>query len=518
MQNNIKRKITGLLFSVFAVSAVVLALIFLKIDAILSLFSLDNASVAQLYLALVFVSLIVLVPVYLSISTIINKQLINPILKLTDTVKQIADGKFHDVTPVRFPEELEVLFDNFYRIVEQLSTAKQELDNYIRNLEHVITLRTERLNNTLAELQEQIDFLDKLLCTVATLIIVMDRQGRIVLFNKACQDATGFTEEEVKGKVIWECLIPERFIPIVRITFDELSEGASGNSLKNPLLTKDGREIMVLWNNTVFVENNEIRYIIGTGIDITEKEKIEAYIWDMQRLRSINALTSGLSHNLNNILVSALGYAGLLRVKVSSIQLEDKSEILNYIDFIENSAHRASELIKHLSAFNRRIEYVPEVIAINDIVSEVYEIVRSSFSRRITIELELTQEPAVVKVDKDKVKQALLNILINANEAIGTSGLIRVSTARLELTGSSSIFKKAGKYIAVKISDNGCGMDSETKSHIFEPFFTTKGMLEHTGLGLTIAYNTIKDHDGYIMVDTELGKGSVFTVYIPEAT
>ncbi|MBI5212744.1 MAG: PAS domain S-box protein [Nitrospirae bacterium] len=407
--------------------------------------------------------------------------------------------------------------EEFMAAQEQLS-RKAEIENYTKNLEHVVTLRTERLNNALKNLRQQKDFMDRLISTVGALIVVLDHEGKIVMFNKTCEDVTGFKEDEVKLKHVWDLFVPERFIPTVRMAFDELLVQKIPNTFKNPWLTKDGREKTILWNNTVIVgEKDRISYAIATGIDITEKEMMEEHLMEAQRLQSIATLVTGLSHNFNNILVGILGYAGLLRIKISTPDRQDTDEMLKYIDVIENSVKNASDFIKHLMMFSKKMEYVKKDISLDEIVGDALEIIESSFPKNILIEAELHCEPCKIKADKDRLQQAVLNICINSKDAMPEGGRLKIEAFSRGLIQPEYALQKFGMYAVIRISDTGQGVDEDAKRKIFEPFFTTKGLLHHTGLGLSIAYSIIKEHNGYITVDnnSEAEKGTTFTIYLP---
>ncbi len=407
------------------------------------------------------------------------------------------------------------------RAAQEQVNRKAEMENYAKNLEHIVTLRTECLNNALKELQQQKDFSEKLLSAIGATIAVLDCEGRIVRVNKAWETLRGFNEEEVKGKYVWD-FMHEGSAHLARMTLEEMLVNKTATTFKIAVLTKDGRERTVLANNAVIAdENGEVKYIIATGIDITEKEMMEEHLMEAQRLQSIATLVTGLSHNFNNILVGILGYAGLLRIKISSSDsrdtLQGADEMLKYIDIIENSVKKASEFIKHLMMFSKKTEYTKKDVSIGEIVGDVLDIIKSSFPKNILMESKLHCEPCKIKADRDRLRQALINICINAKDAMPEGGRLKIETLGKEIIQPEHILQKFGRYAIIKISDTGQGMDEETKRRIFEPFFTTKGLLHHTGLGLSIAHSIIKDHNGYIAVDnnSEAENGTTFTVYLP---
>jgi PAS domain S-box-containing protein len=472
----------------------------------------DNPSVKALITAILITT-----------AFVISRRLTRSLREITAASKKIAEGDLAVSVPVRSKDEVGMLAKNFNIMLEKLNGAQTELANYAKNLEHVVQLRTERLNDAMKELQRQKEFVEKLISTVGALIVVLDTGGKLVMINKACEEATGYKDEEVKGRSAWDFL-REDSLEATKKTFSELLTLKTPNSNKNVVLTKDGRERDILWNNTVLTEENgDVKYVISTGIDVTEKKLIEEYLVESQRLQSVATLVRGLSHNFNNILVGVLGYAGLLRMKLSNLHKEcqkeglshDISELIKYIDTIESSAGKAADLIKNLLLFSKKTEYMKIEMSLNDIIRDVLIMLAPSLPGYIAIETRFDESLRPVKADRDRIKQALLNILINAADAMNEGGTLRVETSDEDISIQKQPMQPAGRYAAITIRDTGHGMDEETKSRMYEPFFTTKGLLDHTGLGLSITHSIIKDHNGYITVDSEPGKGTTFTIYFP---
>jgi len=453
--------------------------------------------------------------IFTIIGILLSRKLTKPLTEISNVSKKIAEGNLDVSLKVKSKDELGILAENFNYMVENLKSAKAEIENYTKNLEHVISIRTERLNNALKELQQEKGFIEKLLFTIGATIAVLDRDGRFVKVNRAWEDIRGYTEDEVKGKYVWD-LMPPDSAHIAQTMFEEMLVYKAPTTLKVKVLTKDGSLKTMLANNAVFTdENGDVKYIIASGIDITEKEHLEEYLTESQRLQAIATLVTGLSHNFNNILVGVVGYAGLLRLKLSSIDHKDINELLKYVDTIEDSANQASELIRHLTTFSKKAEFKTEEVDINNIVTEVIDIIRPIFPRFILIESHLQADIYKVIADKGKIHQAILNICINAQDAMPEGGTLKIETFNKDIAKPEHILQHSGKYVVIRISDTGHGMDEDTMHRIFEPFFTTKGLLHHTGLGLSIAYNTIKSHGGYITVDSEIGKGTTFTIFLP---
>lgn len=252
-----------------------------------------------------------------------------------------------------------------------------------------------------------------------------------------------------------------------------------------------------------------LKVITDVAVSLRQKREVELLrkaLDDSMRLQSVAQLTKGLSHNFNNILVGIVGYAGLIRMKLSHIEDKEIPEILNYLDTIEKSADRASELIRHLMTFSDRIECEKKDIHINEVVRHVVEIIKLSFPQNIRIETSLSDSLPYINADSNKLEQAILNVCINAKEAMPEGGELKIET-----------FSNVEGIVAIKITDTGCGMDERTKRMMFDPFFTTKGLVSHLGLGLSITMSIIRQHNGFIRVDSAEGKGTVLTIHLPAA-
>ncbi len=430
--------------------------------------------------------------VLIAIGIVLSRRLTEPLKAVADASNKVAEGDLSVSVPVKSKDELGILAENFNHMVESLKSSRAEIENYTKNLEHIINLRTERLNNALTELQHEKDFIDKLLSTIGATIVVLDREGKIVRVNRAWEDMRGYREEEVKGRYVWDIMPPDS-AHMAKNMFEEMLVNKTPSTFKIAVLTKDGKERIMLTNNAVITdENSEVKYVIAIGIDVTEKEHLEKHFAETQRLRSIATLVTGFSHNFNNILVGVLGYSGMLRMELTSIEHQRKTDILKYIDTIENSANRASELIKHLMLFSKKAEYQVTEVNINDVINDILQIISAAFPGSISIQTDLQKDLWMIKADKNQIQQAILNICINARDAMPDGGKLQIETFNKELIKPEHALQKLGKYAVIRISDTGEGMNEETKSRIFEPFFTTRGLLHHTGLGLSIVYGIIK--------------------------
>lgn len=237
-----------------------------------------------------------------------------------------------------------------------------------------------------------------------------------------------------------------------------------------------------------------------------ESTRLRKTIEDTMRLSSLAQLTRGLSHNFNNILVGIMGYAGLIRLKLtqSGGKNLDINELTKYIDNIEKSADRAAELIKKMVLFSEYSSTDKEKVNIKEIITYLLDILKMAFPSNIVIETNIADSLPPLIADKGKIVQALLNICINAKEAMTKGGTLSIDVNLTE-----------DNFILIKITDTGCGMDEETQRRAIEPFFTTKNLINHFGFGLSIAHGIVKNHNGQIDIQSEINQGTTVFIKLP---
>ncbi|MHC4871786.1 MAG: PAS domain-containing hybrid sensor histidine kinase/response regulator [Planctomycetota bacterium] len=249
------------------------------------------------------------------------------------------------------------------------------------------------------------------------------------------------------------------------------------------------------------------------GQDITERKEMEDQLRQSEKMNAIGQLAGGIAHDFNNQLSGVLGYADMLVNR-----LEDE-KLSKYASSIKRGAKRAAELTKQLLAFSRKGKNLTVPVDIHKLLAEVTSILDHSIDKRINIQLKLKARPSITVGDPNQLQNVLLNIALNARDAMPDGGelIFETDIARLDedLYKVSSFELKDSYYLKISVTDNGCGMDKETQSHIFEPFFTSKEVGQGTGMGLASAYGTIRNHNGAISVYSEVGLGSTFKIYLP---
>jgi len=244
-----------------------------------------------------------------------------------------------------------------------------------------------------------------------------------------------------------------------------------------------------------------------------EKESLREQLFHIQKLDAIGTLAGGIAHDFNNMLQGILGYAAYLKMKVP-----EDDPMYKPLSVIEHSAERAADLTKKLLGFARKGKYITEPLNLNAIVEDVTAIITKTFNKSIRIETVLNPL-CTVEGDKNQIEQVILNLCLNSRDAMPDGGILSIETYNAEISDGTKPYEymKNGRYAVLRVKDTGTGMDSETQRRIFEPFFTTKEVGKGTGMGLPMVYGVVKNHQGFITVDSAVGQGSTFTIYLPAA-
>ena len=244
-----------------------------------------------------------------------------------------------------------------------------------------------------------------------------------------------------------------------------------------------------------------------------ERTVLELQLWQSQKMEAVGHLAGGVAHDFNNLLTPIIVYAGLLKRALVS---EDK--LLPKIEGILKASQKASDLIQQLLGFSRKQVMQMQAIDLNEVISSFYSIMRRTVRESIDIDLQLSSQAAIISADRSKLDQVILNMAINAQDAISDAGKILIETGQVMIDDEYSRLHpgmRAGNYILLAFKDDGCGMSDETMQHIFEPFFTTKQVGHGTGLGLANVYGFVKQHNGYIAAFSAVGSGTTFNIYFP---
>jgi len=276
---------------------------------------------------------------------------------------------------------------------------------------------------------------------------------------------------------------------------------------------KDGRVIWVSDTAVVVEGSGKHPLMEGIIVDITERKQLETQLQQARRMEAIGRLAGGIAHDFNNLLTIIKGYTelALRRPKISP-------ELQADVERIEDASERASTLVRQLLAFSRRQVLQPKLVDLNSIVMGLDKLLRRLMDEGIMMSTVPGKDIGTIKADPGQMEQVIMNLVVNARDAMPKGGRLTVETANIDLDAayaSDHVTVKAGRYVMLAVSDTGTGMSPETVAHIFEPFYTTKESGRGTGLGLSTVYGIVKQSGGYVWVYSEVGRGSSFKVYLP---
>jgi two-component system, cell cycle sensor histidine kinase and response regulator CckA len=276
---------------------------------------------------------------------------------------------------------------------------------------------------------------------------------------------------------------------------------------------KDGREVWLSDTAVIAQGSNSHPVMEGIMVDITERKALETQLQQSRKMEAVGRLAGGIAHDFNNLLTIITGYT-----EMALNRPQMPHEVRADIERIENASGRAAALVRQLLAFSRKQVLQPKILDLNKIVLNLDSLLRRLMDERIEMVTRVKDDIGKVKADPAQIEQVIMNLVVNARDAMPEGGRLVVETCNTELDATYAVDHvsvKPGRYVMLAVSDTGVGMDKQTMAHIFEPFFTTKESGRGTGLGLSTVYGIVKQSGGYIWVYSEPGKGSTFKVYLP---
>ncbi|HEY9833281.1 MAG TPA: PAS domain S-box protein [Stenomitos sp.] len=383
------------------------------------------------------------------------------------------------------------------------------------NLLYFIGIQTDITERKQAE--EKIRCQAALLDITIDAILVRDLQDQILFWNQGASRLYGWQAEEVLGKKAQHLLREEKTPQLAAVLSTVAMKGNWQSELHQ--VTKNGKKILVESRWTLmYDEENKPKAFLVVNTDITEKKQLEAQFLRTQRLDSIGTLASGIAHDLNNVLAPILMSAQLLSQK----QLPEEKKP-NLLKTIETSAKRGAALVKQILSFARGVEGQRTTIQLKHLISEVRQIVNETFPKFIEINTDIPQDLWMVSGDATQLHQVLINLCVNARDAMPRGGTLSVNAGNIVIDESyarMNIDAHVGAYVVFTVKDTGVGMPPEVVERIFEPFFTTKELGKGTGLGLSTVLSIVKSHGGFLEVTSTLDEGTQIAVYLPaiEAT
>jgi two-component system, cell cycle sensor histidine kinase and response regulator CckA len=342
-------------------------------------------------------------------------------------------------------------------------------------------------------------------------VYAVRRDGEITDANTSFLEIFGYTREETIGMDVVELYAD----PADRSKFqEEIEEKGFVKDYEVKWRKKDGTEVDGLVTSSVYLwQDGSIAGYRGIARDVTIRKRLERQLLQAQKMESIGTLAGGIAHDFNNILTVVLGFSELLL-----IGKDDRDPAYADLQKINQAARNGAELVTRILAFSRKADINPRAMSLNHKIEQTKELLARTIPKMIEIELVLSDDLATVNADPVQVEQVLVNLAVNAKDAMPDGGRLTIETKNVALdqefcrmyTGA-----KPGDYVLLSVSDTGHGMDKETLNRIFEPFFSTKEPGQGTGLGLAMVYGMVKQHGGYITCHSEIAGGTVFKIYLP---
>ena len=341
-----------------------------------------------------------------------------------------------------------------------------------------------------------------------------DLDGKIIDANDAFLGLLGFTRQDfLSGQVRWDTLTPAEYQNADQLAVEKLMSTGIAPPWEKQFFRKDGSRVSVLIGVvTLEAESGEIE-AISFVLDISDRKQLEQQLRQAQKVEAVGQLAGGIAHDFNNLLAVIIGYSEILE------ECLDKNDPLKpKAGQITAAGKRAAALTRQLLAFSRQQVLEPKILDLNAVMADTTRMLQRMIGEDIELVTIAAPELGRVKADRGQIEQVIMNLAVNARDAMPQGGKLIITTANAEM---DDVYVRqhagaiAGPYVVLAVSDAGCGMDQETQARIFEPFFTTKRPGKGTGLGLSTVYGVVKQSGGYITVYSELGQGTSFKIYIP---
>jgi PAS domain S-box-containing protein len=369
-----------------------------------------------------------------------------------------------------------------------------------------------RRGQEVESLRRDRDLTSAILDTSDALVVVLDVNGRIVRFNRACERTTGYSVSEVQGKYFWDLLLSEE-TEAVRLVFKKLRVGLFPNQHENYWLARDGGRRLIAWTNTAIVgDDGDVEYVVGTGIDISdrrraeeEKDKLKEHLYQLQKMEAMGQLAGGLAHDFGNLLAVIRSCTE----RLASTPDHDLATRETLSNSISQATIQATNLTRSLLTISRHgpIERRPLLLAklIDETVDLLRRILPSSIKLVVT-----TGSGSLLQVNADgtQLQQVLMNLGLNSRDAMPNGGQLNISLSPVQGAVAPLLAR-------ISVADTGSGMIPEVRARILEPFFTTKPQGHGTGLGLAIVDGIIKELGGSISVESEVGRGTTVHMQLP---
>jgi len=384
--------------------------------------------------------------------------------------------------------------------------------------------QTESIRSEGAQAASMVERYEQLFQYANDIVYTHNLEGKLTSLNKAGERITGYTQAEALSFDFGQMVVPEQqsfFHAWLKAALD----GTSSSIHEWDIMAKDGRRVTLELDIRLLHQNGRPVEFEGIARDVTERKRqeasrlaVERKLLDIQKMESLGLMAGGIAHDFNNLLTAIMGNNSLAAMEIS-----EKSPARNYLNNIEKASMRAAELCKQMLAYSGRGRFQMRRIDLNGLLREMRNVLQLSINTKTVLELDLAENLPAVDADSAQMRQMVLNLVINASEAVGDrTGIIRIKTGETAVDKSiqseTHLFPelRLGEYVFIEVADNGSGMSRETQTRIFDPFYSTK--FTGRGLGLAAVLGIVRGHNGAVHVKSDPGNGSTFTILIPALT
>jgi PAS domain S-box-containing protein len=351
-------------------------------------------------------------------------------------------------------------------------------------------------------------FSDAIVESLPGIFYICDEEGNLLRWNTNEREVTGYSMEELSRMNLLQLFQEDR--DIVRSKLREVMD-TGRTFIEASIVTKSGMPLPFYLTGCRMIRDDK-KYVIGVGIDISEKKRLEQQLQQAQKMEAIGQLAGGVAHDFNNILSAIIGYGSIIQMK-----MEDTDPLRPNVDHLLESAERAAQLTHSLLAFSRKQVMNMKPVSLNEIIARQGKFLRRIIGEDIEMKIILHGD-FLVMADSGQIEQVFMNLAANARDAMPKGGQLTIELNIVDMTEDfvgSHGFGEPGPFAVISVTDTGIGIDEETRKKIFEPFFTTKELGRGTGLGLSMVYGIVKQHKGYITVNSHVGIGTTFKIYLP---
>jgi PAS domain S-box-containing protein len=350
----------------------------------------------------------------------------------------------------------------------------------------------------------------------ADAVVITDPEGTILYVNPALERIMGYDRTELIGRKPHSLTGSHLDVAFHQDLWQSVQAGNVWQERLTNERAEDSSYALDLTVAPVRSHSGEIVNYVGTMRDVTREVQLEEQFQQAQKMEALGRLAGGIAHDFNNLLTIIR-----LSIRLLDRQLHPQEPLREHVRRLEETSERAVKLTKQLLSFSRREIIEPQVLDLNELVQDLNRMLRRIMGEDIEFVTELASDLWPVKVDPSQLEQVIMNLVVNARDAMPSGGRLTISTSNTvldEADTASLVDVQAGEYTLLSVQDTGIGMDDEVKSHLFEPFFTTKDRGQGTGLGLPTVFGIVKQNGGHIHVESEVGRGTIFQIYLPRAS